>query len=133
MKTICSKINNKSIYLLEDHISIENSEKIIYIKDGDKIILAISDPDKYSIYEDVEDPEYWAPGKYRYTKKYGWHTIADFYDKNDKLFNCLHGKMLQLVQCLYEKDKLSEYEYNLLSEDKTIKDSIKEYVKKCKK
>ena len=133
MKTICSKINNKSIYLLEDHITIENSGKIIYIKDGDKIISAISDPDKYSVYEDVEDPEYWAPGKYRYTKRYGWHTIIDFYDKNEKLFNCLHGKILQLVQCLYEKDKLTDDEYNLLSEDKTIKESIKEYIENCKK
>jgi hypothetical protein len=133
MKTICSKINNKSIYLLEDHITIENSEKIIYIKDGDKIILAISDPDKYSVYENVEDPEYWSSGKYRYTKKYGWHTIADFYDNNEKLFSCLHGKILQLVQCLYEKDKLSDDEYNLLSEDKSIKESIKEYIEKCKK
>lgn len=133
MKTICSVINNKSIYLLEDYITVEKSEKIIYIKDGDKILSAISDPDKYLIYEDVQDPEYWAPGKYRYTKRYGWHTIADFCDKNEQLFTSLHGKMLQLVQCLYEGGRLTDFELNLLSEDKTIKESIEEYIKNNKK
>lgn len=130
MKTICTKIDNKSVHLLSDEYTVEEKNKSLLIFDENKnLLFAISNASLYLIYENIQGPENWCPNKYRYTPTVGWCPAKDWEFPYEVVFDNLYNKHQQLIQCLYEKSVIDDDNLLLLSETKTLEESIKRYKK----
>jgi hypothetical protein len=128
MKTICTRDGNRSIHLFNDECFFEKSDNKIFVKDVDgNTILVLSNLAFYLTYENITAPDNWDCGKYRYMPDRGWIRCSEWKFPYHNVFDTLHKKHLQLVQCLYEKSLLNDEDLLLLSECKSLEQSIIEY------
>ncbi len=128
MKTICTKNGDKSIHLFNDECSFEKDENKILIRDeNNDLILVLSNSSLYLTYENISCPDNWASGKYRYNPEKGWISCSEWIFPYENVFYTLYQKHLQLVQCLHEKSIIDNNDLLLLSESKSLEESIKEY------
>jgi hypothetical protein len=130
MKTICTKIDNKSIQLFNDEFEIEERDDTLFIFDDNRnLIFAISTPSLYFVYDNVPGPENWTPNKYRYIPGTGWCPSKDWTFPYEVVFDNLYNKHQQLIQCLYDKSVIDDENLLLLSETRTLEESIERYKK----
>lgn len=130
MKTICTKIDNKSVHLFDDEFEIEERDNNLFIFDNNKnLLFAISNASLYFIYENVLGPENWCANKYRYIPNTGWCPSKDWAFPYEVVFDNLYNKHQQLIQCLYDKSVIDNENLLLLSETRTLEESIASYKK----
>lgn len=130
MKTICNKVDNKSIHLFNDEYHLEKKDNKIFILDENQnLLMSISDANLHIIYENISSPNNWCPQKYKYTQSDGWTPCLDWSFPYESVFETLLNKHLQLVMCLEEKSIIDSDDLKLLSESKTLEESIKKYKK----